>query len=249
MIKKNNILIAVGLSSMLLFTGCSTSNLFGVGYESSACETSKSNGFCGAPSSIYKYKSKIKQMQRDYLYSGYPDKLFFAISREGVIGVKRERDDKWQPYEGSQYQKEINRLLSLKTDTKLGSAVATTSKTVTSQITKDSSAADLSYEYRQKETILQTKTNVGRMIRDTGEYTKTWVAPYEDNKGDLVSAHELYIVIKDPKWTIGEKTPKKVIDSATPEEMANTNIYQKAPNKFTYNKKEQEILNSFLQGK
>lgn len=236
--KQNSILALMGVTGMLLLSGCSTDNLFGVGEEHSACESAKGNGFCGAPSSIYKYKDKIKQIQRNYQYSGYPDKLFFSISREGVVGVKEDKDDNWQPYIGSKYEEEINKLLNLKTDTTL----AVSSSSMDLPVGKGN---DLSMTYKDQKQYIQTRTNVGRMIRDNGEYTRTWIAPYVDNKGDLISAHEVYSVIKNPQWIVGEKTPKRVVEAATP-----TPISERAYNKnVNYSENERDTLNDFLNGK
>jgi len=238
MIKSKKILTLLSVSGILMFSGCSTDNMFGVGEEKSACEEAKGNGFCGAPSSIYKYRDKIKQMQRDYKYSGYPDKLFFSISREGVIGVKEDKDDKWQPYIGSKYEEEINKLLNMKTGTDLG--VSSTSMDL--PVGEEN---DLSMVYKEQKRYIQTRTNVGRMIRDNGEYTRTWIAPYVDNKGDLISAHEVYSVIKNPQWVVGEKTPKRVVEAATP-----TPISERAFNKHVnYTENERDTLNDFLNGK
>jgi hypothetical protein len=48
------------------------------------------------------------------------------------------------------------------------------------------------------------------MIRDYGLIQKVWIAPVVDSKGDLFSAHDILVVIKDPKWIIGESTPTNV---------------------------------------
>lgn len=207
-----NLKYIVSVSTMaLLFGGCSSSNPFGVGYENSACESSKSGGLCGSPSSIYKYKNKVKQIQKDYQMSGYPEKLYFAISRDGNIMVKEERDGKWKKYEGSKYESKINSSIKSKYKTNLGSSYSAKSSDI--PVGKNN---DLSISYNKKKEYLQTRTNVGRMIRDNGEYSRIWVAPYVDKKGDLVSAHEIYTVIRDPEWIIGEKTPKNVVNAATP---------------------------------
>ena len=42
-----------------------------------------------------------------------------------------------------------------------------------------------------------------------GIIQQTFVANYADYTGDLISSHELYIVVKDPEWVVGEKAPKE----------------------------------------
>ena len=70
--------------------------------------------------------------------------------------------------------------------------------------------SDLSVKYQRQGTIIQTRTNVGDMIRDNGVVQRIWIAPVVDRKGDLISAHEIYAVVKKPEWIIGERTPRYV---------------------------------------
>ena len=92
---QKRIMTLIGVSSMLLFSGCSTDNLFGVGKEKSACESSKGNGFCGAPSSIYKYKEKM--LEGCALYnpdSFYTWRLFADIVSERKLeNLQKFEDD------------------------------------------------------------------------------------------------------------------------------------------------------------
>lgn len=211
----------------LAFSGCATNNAFAVGYEKSACESSSKGGFCGSPSAIYEYKKKVIKIQEDYKSSGFPDDLFFSIKRDGSILVKAERDDKWQPYSDSRYEEEINSLLKLKF-----------SKNSTSMDSSSTySTTDLSKEYDKKMSILRTTTNVGEMIRDSGKYTRTWVAPHVDIAGDLISAHELYIVLEEPKWVIGENTPKKTLDASSSTPFSGTLLNRKSSKVININNK------------
>ncbi|OQX85162.1 MAG: hypothetical protein B6D63_02820 [Candidatus Latescibacteria bacterium 4484_7] len=47
-------------------------------------------------------------------------------------------------------------------------------------------------------------------IRDLGYTREVWYAPYENNDGALVEAHSVHVVIKKPRWIIGEDHPKNV---------------------------------------
>jgi len=195
---KKIILITSFSSSMLLFTGCSFSNPFGIGFEHSACEDSKGLGVCGSPLSIYKNQSTIEQIQSDYLKSGIEQELFFGISKEGYILVKEERTDKWSAYSGSKWEKKIKEELEKKGYTK--------NQNSNSSI---NNYDDFNLQYK-KQPMFETRTNAGKMYRDYGKIQKVWIAPYVDSSGDLVSAHDVMVVIKDPSWNLGEKTPKNV---------------------------------------
>ena len=203
---KLKILLPISILAATLFTGCATDNPFGVGYEHSACESSSKFGVCGAPEDVYTYRDKIRKVQQDYLKAGLDEELFFGITHEGDIMVKEGRTEKWQQYDSSKWKKIIEERVyknnSLKYET-------TNSKLnyyrVDIPVTQYN---DLSIKYQDQGTIIQTRTNVGDMIRDNGLVQRIWVAPVVDKKGDLISAHELYVVVKEPEWIIGEKTPR-----------------------------------------
>lgn len=192
----------------LLMTGCSTENPFGVGYEHSACESSSNFGVCGAPDDVYTYKDKILRVQRNYLKSGLNTELFFGITHDGTILVKDHRTDKWQEYNSSKWKKIIEKRVYRNNEINKKGRLAKGKLNYYSSGRKISGNADLSIQYKRQGTILQTRTNVGNMIRDNGQIQRIWVAPVVDKKGDLISAHELYVVIRQPKWIVGERTPK-----------------------------------------
>lgn len=217
-------IITTTLLSSILFSGCSFSNPFGIGEEKSACEVSSGFGVCGSPKKIYSHRDKIKKMQQDYMQSGYEDELFFGINDNGDILVKADRDEHWQTYKGSKIEEEINNLLADKKNAMNeyeGKKV--TINTETNGLSQDipvTVETDLSIKYKEQKPLIQTRTNVGDIIRDNGLIQKVWVAPVKDDKGDLISAHEIYVVIKTPDWIIGEATPKdqgrEVSDLPTP---------------------------------
>jgi len=208
---KSLVLIA-GIS--ILTTGCSTENPFGVGYEHSACESSSKFGVCGSPEDVYTYRDKIRKIQNDYLKSGLDQELFFGITHNGRIMVKEGRTDKWQDYELSPWKNKIEERVyrnSPKYSEKTNEDLYET-KTKLNYFAVDipvTEGNDLSIKYKKQGSIIQTRTNVGDMIRDNGLVQRIWVAPVVDRKGDLISAHEIYAVVKEPSWIIGESTPKK----------------------------------------
>jgi type IV conjugative transfer system lipoprotein TraV len=196
-------LLLVGLLAMSLLNGCA-SNPLGIGYEHSVCEGSTADGVCGTPEAIYKYRDLIKSVRADYLSSGLNQKLYFSVKDNGMVMVKSSRDGKWRPYLSSKWYNKIqNRLKKnvevspIQNNYKMGmvGGIPITSNT------------DLSIQYSKQGSIVATRTNVGDILRDNGEVRRLWIAPVEDNHGDLISAHEVYLVIKQPKWIVGEKTP------------------------------------------
>jgi len=245
---KKIIKYSLAASFALLMSGCATSNALGVGYEKSACEGSKHGGVCGSPSAIYKNKKLVKKIQENYKASGYPDQLFFSITPSGRILVKEDRNDHFQPYKHSKYEYEINELLNAKFGkTNLSNNLGNPSNNTQSD--------NLAIAYENKIKLVQTNTNVGTMIRNVGKYTRTWIAPNIDSNGDLVSAHEIYIVLSDPTWIVGEKEPKKTtdVDSATPMssqikliDSNNSDFENAIANQSKEDSKEMSIVNDFL---
>jgi len=204
-------------SGVILFTlsGCAASNPFGIGYDRSVCENAADLGFCGRPEDIYKYKNLIKKVQEDYVKSGIGQQLFFAITDDGTVLVKDKRGGKWVPYFTSKWYQIIQARLKKQKEIleKLKSKKEKALKANLLPLAQDipvTSANDLSVVYKKQGTILQTRTNVGNLIRDYGLIQKVWVAPYVDEKGNLVTAHEIFVVVRNPRWIVGEKYPKSV---------------------------------------
>jgi len=191
--KRKVLILTAFMGLSMVFSGCSSKNMLTVGYEKSTCEKNTKGGVCGSPVDIYKYKSKIQRVQRLYAGSGIKEDLFFAIRPDGRLLVKSSRDGVWEDYEKSKW----------KTILEIRNGV--TGKSYENRIASNS----LAKKYAKQTPYIQTRTNVGRVIRDQGKVQKIWVAPVVNKKGDLVSAHEIYAVVKDPKWIIGENTPKK----------------------------------------
>ena len=201
---------------MLTTTGCSLKNPFGVGYDSSVCEASKDFGVCGAPKDIYKYRGKIKKVQYDYLHAQLDTVLFFGISKDGEIVVKEDRDGPWERYDLSEWkniiEEEIARQQELKDEinnkiNKGKISKRTAGVTIYQSDIPTSEETDLSVKYQDQGPLLTTRTSIGDIIRDTGHIQQIYIANYVDRGGDLISGHELYVVVKEPEWIVGEKTP------------------------------------------
>ena len=205
---KKTILLSVFAAT--IFTGC-FSNPFGIGHEKSSCEVSSGFGVCGEPKKIYTHRDKIKQLQSDYMKSGYDGDLYFGINDTGEMLVKDDREGRWMNYNGSRIQAEIESLLEKKDPVRMQDAKVR--KASSGMITQDipvTNENDLSVKYMLQKPVIQTRTNVGEVIRDNGLVQKIWIAPVVDSKNDLISAHEIYLVVKEPKWVVGEDTPKNM---------------------------------------
>lgn len=205
---KKTILLSVFAAT--IFSGC-FSNPFGIGHEKSSCEVSSGFGVCGEPKKIYTHRDKIKQLQSDYMKSGYDGDLYFGINDSGEMLVKDDREGRWMNYNGSRVQAEIESLLEKKDPIRMQDAKVR--KASSSMITQDipvTNENDLSVKYMLQKPVIQTRTNVGEVIRDNGLVQKIWIAPVVDSKNDLISAHEIYLVVKEPKWVVGEDTPKNM---------------------------------------
>jgi len=222
--------IASSILVILLMTGCSPKNPFGIGYDESVCENQvKEFGVCGSPKAIYQYKAQVKNIQQMYFESGISQRLYFAVDRKGNILVKDTRDGKWEPYETSKWKKIIEERVKekrlLKEKAQASSLAASgeyrtlNKKIVLNALPQDvpvTKANDLSVVYQKQGPLVMTRTKIGNLIRDNGLIQPIFVANYIDTEGDLVSAHEIYVVVREPSWVIGEKTPAYVPDNTIP---------------------------------
>lgn len=241
---KKQILLAT--LAAIIFSGCSWSNPFGIGYEKSSCEMSSGFGVCGEPKQIYTHRDAIKKVQSDYMQSGYEESLYFGINDSGQILVKEEREGRWTLYNGSKVQEKINKKLKEK-KTSLDNFES--SKRISGQISMGqdipvTAETDLSIKYKAQAPLIETRTNVGDIIRDNGLIQKIWVAPVIDSKKDLIAAHHIYLVVKEPKWIVGEDTPKQVKQNQvgvipTP---ISTNVLKKAQ---TINEHQENVVNFY----
>ena len=254
--KKNIIkAILVCSTASVLMTGCSLKNTFGIGYDTSVCEASKDFGVCGAPKDIYQYRDKIRKVQSDYLHAGLDVVLYFGINNTGNIVVKKDRDDSWSRYDISPWRTLINEKnienqeivdeqdrKSVKVDQELNGSnvylteeesgkgyVANTRSVRAVSYQNDlpvTENSDLSVKYSRQGPLLVTRSKVGDIIRDNGLMQQIFVANYVDTGGDLVSSHELFIVVNDPKWIVGEATPKSTKLNELPTPVSERLLYK-----------------------
>lgn len=230
MIRKKQIIGNIILATAIAFlsTGCSLKDPFGIGYNESVSEGSKDFGVSGSPKDIYNDRDKIRKVQTDYLESNISSELFFAIDKKSNILVKEDRDGDWERYDLSGWRTIIEDSLLEKKEKELEmqKEIAERDK-AKNQVLKRSAnfssidsdlpvtkGNDLSIKYQEQGPLVVSRTRVGDIIRDNGLIQQVFVANYVDHAGDLVASHELYVVVKDSEWVVGEKTPKSVkIDS------------------------------------
>ena len=68
---------------------------------------------------------------------------------------------------------------------------------------------------------------------------------YVDDDGDLISSHEVLVVVKDPEWIVGEKNPKDVEIESFPTPMSASLLR----NESISNVKESGVVSSFVKDK
>lgn len=242
--------ISLIAAAFTMLTGCSASNPFGVGHEKSSCEISGGFGVCGSPKDIYIHKDRIKDIQSDYMTSGYEDEVFFAVSPKGDILVKEERGEgSWEKYDTSKIREEIEQRLSEKNKKPFGvfsDGSESSPKVDINSMSQDvpvTAENDLSVVYQKQKFLLETP-EVGGMIRDSGKIQKLWLAPVVDKKDNLVSARTVMVVLSEPKWVIGEKTPKTTNKNIIPTPMSEELLKKQQ----TYNTHNEDVVRHFNNG-
>ena len=216
--KKISSILLLTMSSLVFLSGCSMKDPFGVGYDSSVCSKSKSFGVCGAPKDVYKYRDKIRSVQNKYLQSKLDTTLYFSITPNGIVQVKADRDGQWERYDISEWSRIIEKRLReenlrIRKNESLAKSFNRNAIGLDSVINSDipvTKGGDLSVKYQSQGPLLVTRTRIGDIIRDQGLVQQVFVANYADTDGDLVSSHELFVVVRKADWVVGEKTPKNV---------------------------------------
>lgn len=222
---------------ILLLNGCGNKNILMPGQEYSDCEIADdNNGVCGLPLNLYKYRDKIQQL------APHPGSIY-SIDDFGVIRNKKTKEI-------------IEHFKKDKSNTILKS-------TKNNMNTNIQEKLDMKKEVllRNNSLIIQHPSKMTH-IRDLGYVQKIWIAPHENVNGTLVSAHDIFIVIKKPKWIVGEETPKVVnrgilepslmaVDAFTNSHKKvkikdNSIINEYLKSKQTRNKEDMEIINEYL---
>jgi hypothetical protein len=234
--RKVLMLVAMALVSSISFSGCAGKNVFGVGYSTGGCTSANIGGVCGSAKAIYKYSKKVKKIQKDYRASLIKKPLWFRISDDGVLYVKDKRTGGWTLYEGSVWEKKINKAL-YGADVRLPIARGYGYYGDTGG---DLSDKDVSFRPPAK--YIQTSTNTGELVRTTGRVQKIWIAPVVDKNGDLVSAHEVYAVTKKPEWVVGERTNLKPKATNTPTPISTRVVKETQKTK----KKEDDVIKKYI---
>lgn len=232
--------IPLALFAALLITGCSTKNPFGIGYDKSVCTESSSFGVCGAPADIYKYREKIKSTQAEYMKAGLDTRLYFAISPEGKVLVKADRDGQFAPYDTSEWKKIIKERIH-EEELKVVKTVPMVNIDSGLSDIPTTKETDLSVKYKKQGPLLVTRTKIGNIIRDQGVIQEAMIFNYEDTEGDLMSSHAVHVVVRDPRWIVGESVPKNVKLANIPTPLS-TDLFKKQQ---IVDKEQEDTINEF----
>lgn len=188
---KMTLMMAAALGALLM-SGCSSkSSLLVPGQiESDCAEGANKLGVCGNPMSIYENRDKIKKIYYEEGESYRVDrkgKVFNIDSGEEVIPGVRPDDCGTSVCPGCDDEESAGGCGS------------------------SGGSPDSKGEVRLAGRSMIVKTpQESTVIRDMGWQQKVWIAPYETKKRDLVEAHGIYVVVKEPSWIIGEQMPQRV---------------------------------------
>lgn len=186
--------IVLSVGAVLLFAGCSgKQSLLTPGQVEGDCDAKAAGlGVCGTPKSIYEHRDAIKHIyfEDDEAYRVSKNgKIYNIETGEEVIPGKKPDGCGLAVCPGCENDEAFD---------EKGSGYGTKKIGKSNDIKLSSNS--LIVETPQKQSV----------IRDLGMVQKIWIAPHEDRSGDLIAAHEVFVVIKKPSWIIGEKTPKNV---------------------------------------
>jgi len=229
------------------FSGCSLKNPFGIGYDRSACDDAKQFGVCGSPKNIHKYRDRIRQTQKDYFYAALDQQLFFAVNDKGEMLVKEDRDGSWEKYDISIWKKIIEKRIDdikEREDKMNGAGGSIKERMDLSGFSSDipvTNETDLSIIYQKQGTLIETRTKVGNIIRDNGLIQPALISSYVDKNNDLIAAHEVFVVVREPQWVVGEKTPKEVEIGVIPTPIS-TSLLKKQNRVKTY---EEDVIRTY----
>ena len=184
-------LIYMGLVAMLTLTGCSSKDSILVpGQLESDCDAGAAGlGVCGTPKNIYTHRDQIKHIK-------FEEDESYRVDSKGKI---------WNTESGD----EVKPSSELSTG-----CVGCEGGESDENLEVGASGKKNAIRLKNRSLVVKTKQD-SAVIRDLGYVQSVWIAPHETRKGDLVSAHEIYVVIKQPKWIIGEEQPQKVERGAT----------------------------------
>lgn len=186
---------------LIFFIGCGNKNYLMPGQEHSDCEIADdNNGVCGLPLNLYKFRAKIQQLPQ------HPGSIY-SINDNGVIHDKETGEiiDVEKKIEEAQKKKQENNSETLSNNRIILQKKRYYSKKELRKLLN-----------LKKDTLLNNQSMViehpSKMtnIRDLGFVQKVWIAPYSSMRGTLVSAHDIFVVIKKPKWIVGESKPKRI---------------------------------------
>ena len=153
-------------------------------------------GVCGTPKAIYEHKDAVKHIyfEEDEAYRVSKNgKIYNVDTGEEVIPGHKPDSCGLAVCPGCDNDEE-----ETSTQSRSHNGYATTAKAGKNDGIRLQNRS-LVIEARQTQTP----------IRDLGLIQKLWIAPHENAAGDLVSAHTIHVVVREPGWIVGEEAPKR----------------------------------------
>jgi len=190
---------AIATFTMLLLSGCSgKQSILVPGQSEGDCDArAQKLGVCGTPKAIYEHRDAIK-----HIY--FEEDEAYRVSKNGKI-YNIETGEEVIPG-----QKPDSCGLAVcpgcENEGAQGGVSADGHGTSTGGYSKPGKNDGIRLQNRS----LVIGTQDGQTpIRDLGLIQKLWIAPHENAAGDLISAHTIHVVVREPSWIVGEEQPKR----------------------------------------
>lgn len=193
------ILILFGLILFSLnFFGCAKT-LNPAGASEFSCPN-PDNGVCTSVQDVYSNRQDIKGFKEEKAYKNLPDKDEYI---ERQCGVEKFLEDK------TAYRM-CKRDAEKRYEEMINDAYNSTMKDAKSPLNGDNFLRDV------------VKSKEGIPIRQPEKVTRIWIAPYENDMGDLVYSHFIYVVEEKSDWifTPGDEA-KRIRNNANPVNILN----------------------------
>lgn len=183
-IKKLITITTILFTGVLFTTGCASKSLLTPGKEKSNCDIDSSKfGVCGNPANIYKYRNRIKKLDKTADLKGGS----YYINNNGQVGIIKN---------GKIIKRASN---NRKID------IINTGEENPNDLNDKILISN--------QGVILRHPAQSAPIRDMGLVQKIWFAQYQTPNDDLQQSHSLYTVIRKPSWVIGEKRPAKTENS------------------------------------
>ncbi|GAB1537111.1 MAG: type IV conjugative transfer system lipoprotein TraV [Geovibrio sp.] len=168
--------IAVILSCAILFGGCSAKILNPVGESEFGCSIQGEGGVCASFEDVYHNRSDVDALKR---------------SKE-LPAIDIYIEEKCTIYQLTEEQERYDNCVK---DARKAYKLQSKSSTDISVATKNAQTFETAGSLRN---IVKAKEGIP--LRQPESVTRIWIAPYQNDMGDLVYSHFIYVVQKRPHW-------------------------------------------------